>query len=180
MSFVSTFLDTRLSTNTGWAPPPRERREPAAEPGAEWRCPGHRADCAADHSANYFADDSADYSALGDMATGSEVAELLRVTVRQPVSLLAHWIVDRRVIALSCGAGLLLPLFQFDFAAGCVRSGAAAVLSELAGAMTDDEVARWFAQPNTWLNGAVPARTLMVDLPAVLAAARADRFVARG
>lgn len=39
--------------------------------------------------------------------------------------------------------------------------------------MTDDEVARWFAQPNTWLNGAVPAQTLVIDFPAVLATARA-------
>lgn len=168
MSFVNTFRHTRPATNAWWASSPRGQRKPAAELGVDCRRLCHRADC------------SADYSESGGVATGTDVAERLRVAVRQPVSLLAHWIIDRRVIAFSCGAGLLLPLFQFDFAQGCVHSGAAAALSELAGVMTDDEVARWFAQPNTWLNGAVPARTLLIDFPAVLAAARADRFVAKG
>jgi len=168
MSFVSPFLHTRPEASAWCESLPGEQRKPAAESGVDCRCLCHRAD------------DSADYSASGGVATGNEVAERLRVTVRQPVSLLAHWIVDRHVITFSCGAGLLLPLFQFDFAQGCVRCGVVAGLSELTGVMTDDEVARWFAQPNTWLNGAIPAQKLFIDSPAVLAAARADRFVAKG
>jgi len=120
------------------------------------------------------------FAAGGDAATGNEVAERLRAKVNQPVSLLARWIVDRQVVAFSCGSNLLLPLFQFDFGQGCVRSGVAPAISELAGVMTDDEVARWFVQPNGWLKDRVPAQTLLTDVPAVLAAARADRFVARG
>jgi hypothetical protein len=168
MSFVSTFLHTRPETSSWWESLPREQGEPASELGLDCRRLCHRADY------------SADYSASGGVANGTDVAERLRVTVRQPVSLLAHWIVDRHVIAFSCGGGLLLPLFQFDFARGCVRSGVAAALSELAWVMTQDEVARWFAQPNTWLKGAVPAQTLVIDVSAVLAAARADRFLAKG
>lgn len=168
MSFVSTFPHTRPEASARWEPLPREQRKPAVELGLDCRRLFNRAA------------DTADYSASGGVATGTDVAERLRVTVRQPVSLLAHWIVDRQVIAFSCGAGLLLPLFQFDFAQGCVRRGVGAAISELAGVMTDDEVARWFAQANTWLNGAVPAQKLLIDCPAVLAAARADRFVAKG
>jgi hypothetical protein len=52
-----------------------------------------------------------------------------------------------------------------------------AALLELKGVMIDNEVAGWFAQPNTWLGGAVPAQKLMIDPPAVLASARVDRFV---
>jgi len=122
----------------------------------------------------------ADYSTCGGVATGTEVAERLRITVRQPLSVLARWIVDRHVINFTCAAGPMLPLFQFDFDQGCVRGGAAVALSELTAVMSDDAVARWFSLPNTWLNGAVPAQTLSIDVPAVLAAARADRLVSKG
>jgi len=121
-----------------------------------------------------------DFSAYGGAATGDDVAERLRVCVRQPVSALARWIVDKQVITFSCGSRLMLPLFQFDFDQGCVRSNAAAALLELKGVMTDNEVACWFAQPNTGLDGGVPAQRLLIDFPAVLAAARVDRFVVKG
>jgi hypothetical protein len=127
-----------------------------------------------------LADCPADFAASGGLATGTEVADRLRAEVRQPVSVLARWIVDRQVIAFSCGAGLWLPLFQFDFAQGCVRNGIAPALSELTAVMTDGEVAHWFVQPNGWLRGAVPAQTLLTNTAAVLAAARADRYVAKG
>jgi len=168
MSIITTFLSTRPETSAWRVPWPREQPEPADKFGVGCGCLCHRANC------------PADYSACGGVATGNDVAERLRVTVRQPLSVLARWIVDRHVITFSCGAGPMLPLFQFDFDQGCIRLGAAAALSELAGVMSDDEVARWFVQPNTWLNGAIPAQTLMIDFPAVLAAARADRFVAKG
>ena len=124
-------------------------------------------------------DCSADFAASGGLATGTEVADRLRVTVRQPVSALAHWIVDRQVIAFSCGAELWLPLFQFDFTQGCVRGGVESAISELAAVMTDGELAYWFVQPNSWLRGAVPAETLLTNVAAVLAAARVDRYVAK-
>lgn len=168
MSIISTFLNTRPQTGTWRGPWPCEQHEPADKVGLGRECVCHWTNCAAD------------YSSCGGVATATGVAERLRATVRQPVSLLAHWIVDRHVITVSRGAGLMLPLFQFDFDQGCVRSGAAAALSELTAVMTNDEVARWFSLPNTWLNGAVPAQSLLIDVPAVLAAARADRFVAKG
>ncbi|MBK7615415.1 MAG: hypothetical protein IPJ08_13330 [Burkholderiales bacterium] len=40
------------------------------------------------------------------------------------------------------------------------------------------QVAAWFARPNGWLNDARPVDQLARNLPAVLNAARADRFVA--
>lgn len=171
MSIISTFLNTRRETGAWpvhWPRESHEPHEPLDKVGVGCGCLCQRADC------------PADYSACGGVATGTDVAERLRATVGQPVSLLAHWIVDRHVITFSCGSGLMLPLFQFDFDQGCVLDGAAVALSELTGVMTDDEVARWFSLPNTWLNGAVPAQTLLIDVPAVLAAARADRFVAKG
>ena len=172
MQFVSTFFHTLPGTRAGWTAPPRSSRLLVAESGAEPRAvsqrSGHLAGCAAD------------FSASGGVATGTDVAERLRAKVDQPVSALARWIVDRQVVAISGGPTLLLPLFQFDFATGCVRSGVAPTLSELAEVMNDNEVACWFAQPNAWLHGAAPAQILLSDIGAVLAAARADRFVANG
>lgn len=107
MSFVSTFLHARPATSGWWVCLPRERLKPASQLGVDRRRLCHRADYSADY-----------YSESGGVTTGTDVAERLRVTVRQPVSLLAHRINDRHVIAFSCGAGLLLPLFQFDFARG--------------------------------------------------------------
>ena len=168
MAYVSTFsLEGQESSAFGFGLL-REPHRPVAEPavGGQGLC--RRDGC------------PADFAASGGVATGNEVADYLRVRVCQPVSLLARWIVDRRVIVFSCGADLLLPLFQFDFAQGCLRSGVAPVLSELTGVMSDQEIACWFSQPNGWLNGAVPARIVLTEVAAALTAARADRFLVAG
>lgn len=119
------------------------------------------------------------FHSSGGVSAGREIAERLRPVHSQPVSLLAHWIVDRRVLAFSCCSGLMFPMFQFDFVRGCVHSGVELAMAELSGALIDDEVARWFVQPNGWLGGATPADSFVCHLPAVLAAARADRFLAK-
>lgn len=178
MLLVRTTQFTRPKTSTQWLrlprassrrpPGPPEPRLPVAEFGAACQPLCYTTRC------------PADFSTSGGVATGTEVAERLRTKVGQPVSLVARWIVDRRVIAFSCGAGQLLPLFQFDFAAGCVRGGVALAMAELVGLTNDDELACWFAQPNAWLQGAAPAQVLPRDAGAVIAAARADRIVARG
>lgn len=45
--------------------------------------------------------------------------------------------------------------------------------------MTYDDIAQCFVQPNRWLKDAVPAGTCAFDVPAVLAAARADRWAVK-
>jgi len=166
MSMMSIFPSNQPQTSAWRALWPRGQHELANNLGIGCRCLRDRC--------------TADFSACGGVATGDDVAERLRISIRQPLSALARWIVNREVISFSCKSGLMLPLFQFDFDQGCVRSCAVAALSELTEVMTENEVACWFAQPNTWLDGAVPAQTLLIDSPAVLAAARADRFVAKG
>jgi len=168
MSFLNSFSHPPSETRADWASLPRPPRQAVADSGVDFQHSRHHAGC------------PADFSKSGGVATGTEVAERLRAAVGQPVSLLARWIVDRRVIVFSFGSVLLLPLFQFDFAAGCVRGGVVPTMAELSGVMDDDEVACWFAQPNAWLHGAAPAQILPSDVGAVLAAARADRFLATG
>ena len=168
MFFVSAPRSTRPETRAQGMRLPSANRQPAEEFAVDCQRLCHRVSC------------PADFSSSGGVATGSEVAERLRAEVGQPISLVARWIVDRHVIVFSCGARLWLPLFQFDFAQGCLRAGVAPAMAELAGVMDDDEVACWFAQPNAWLHGAAPAQTLLSDANAVLGAARADRLGVMG
>ncbi len=167
MSFVNTFEPAQPTPGASRVPMSRGQRKPIDDCGAGNQRHGPRNDWAAE------------FLASGGVATSSEVAERLREKISQPVSLLARWIVDRRVVVLSCAAGTALPLFQFDFTLGCLRCGVAPVVAVLSEAMTDDQVARWFVAPNVRLNGAVPADTCQFSDPAVLAAARADGRAAR-
>ncbi|PXW94431.1 hypothetical protein C7444_114130 [Sphaerotilus hippei] len=72
-----------------------------------------------------------------------------------------------------------VPMFQFNLDDLSVRPGPQQVRGELLGQTTDGwHLAAWFARPNPWLAGQRPADRVGSDLPAVLAAARADHFVA--
>jgi hypothetical protein len=120
------------------------------------------------------------YERTGGLAGGDEVTLLLRKRTTQPISLLARWIATQRVVSFTWKAQFMLPLFQFELAEMSVRVPVSAVLDELAGVFDDGELATWFALPNAWLQGAAPVDALDVDRAAVLNAARADRYVARG
>jgi acyl-CoA synthetase (AMP-forming)/AMP-acid ligase II len=120
------------------------------------------------------------YERAGGLASGDEVTLLLRKRTSQPISLLARWIAGRRVVSFAWKGQFMLPLFQFELAYMSVRAPVSAVLDELAGVFDDGELAAWFALPNAWLQDAAPVDVLDVDHAALLNAARADRYVARG
>ena len=115
------------------------------------------------------------FKASGGALTGSEIAELLRLRMDQPISVLARWIVSRQVVTFAWQSNLLLPLFQFDFARSAVRDGLRQVLVELSTRNDEPQIALWFSQPNARLAGLKPADCLSTDAGAVLAAARAAR-----
>jgi len=120
------------------------------------------------------------YRASGGLATGNEVVRLMREIFDQPVSVLARWIVQREVVCFIWKSEHLLPMFQFELRSMSLLPHLQAVLSELESIFDEWEVALWFAQPNSWLQGAAPVDLIGVDSPAVLHAARADRFIATG
>lgn len=120
------------------------------------------------------------FSGIGGVFNGDALATLLRGRTEQPISLLARWIVQREVISFPWQSQTLLPLFQFDLENLRVRPGVPQVIAELREAFDDVELADWFARPNSWLQGSTPAGRFESDLPAVLQAARADRYVALG
>jgi len=120
------------------------------------------------------------YREQGGLLTCNEVARLVGEHSDQSTSRVAHWIVDRRVVSLSWRTQIWLPLFQFQPCDMSLRGDTERVVHELAPVFDDWELAVWFANPNGWLDGARPLEALAYDLPAVLDAARADRFVAKG
>ena len=120
------------------------------------------------------------YRRTGGLASGDELTRLLRRHTSQPISMLARWIVERHVVSFEWQGEYLLPMFQFDPAGIAVRRPVSAVLDEFDGAFDDWNVATWFALPNAWLGDEAPVDVLERDPHAVLQAARADRFIARG
>jgi len=120
------------------------------------------------------------YRRTGGLAGGDELTLMLRRRTSQPISMLARWIVERRVVSFGWRGEYLLPMFQFDRADMAVRRPVSAVLDEFDGTFDDWDLATWFALPNTWLGDDAPVDMLPRNPHAVLEAARADRFIARG
>lgn len=120
------------------------------------------------------------YAGSGGLATGDEVAGLMRTHADQPISRLARWIVTRSVLSFVWRSQTWLPLFQFDRSDISLRPGTLAVVRELACVFDEWELAIWFCSPNAWLQNAAPADVVECDVSGVLHAARADRFVAAG
>ena len=81
---------------------------------------------------------------------------------------------------MTCHSRTLLPMFQFRWPGPTIKTGVGEVIAELSGVFDDREIADWFVRPNNWLGQRLPAQVLDTQPEAVLQAARADRFVAKG
>lgn len=120
------------------------------------------------------------YQACGGLLSADRVAMQMRACCSQPVSVLAHWIVQRRVVSIAARGQTLLPVFQFERRFTGLRPGLDVVLAELSDVLDDLEVARWFVSPNHALSGGLPADWLCRAPQALHDVARLDRFVCRG
>lgn len=120
------------------------------------------------------------YEAFGGSVSSYQLVQKLRVFSDQPISIVAHWIVDRDIILFSRQGHTLVPNFQFSGAQFARRPEVASIISELRSALDDWELASWFVTPNTWLDEALPASLINSDAKRVYEAARVDRFVACG
>jgi hypothetical protein len=114
----------------------------------------------------------------GGLISGDDLALRLRGQVSQPLSLVAQWIVQRKVINLNWRSGYVLPMFQFDPVSMAPRPSLADVLAELSAAYDDWDIVDWFLRPNSLLQDKAPATVLGADGTAVVQAARADRYIA--
>lgn len=120
------------------------------------------------------------FRATGGVVCGDDLATLVRSRSEQPVSIIARWIVERLAVSFEWQAQTMLPMFQFDLPGLTLRPRVAAVVQELRDVFDDWDLALWFAESNAWLCGAAPVDVIGGDPVAVLDAARADRFIARG
>lgn len=118
------------------------------------------------------------YRSSGGFAQAQEVSDRFRRHSGSDASTLARWINHREVISVVWQSKLWLPLFQFKRVDMSRQTGLDQVLAELRCIYDPWELAHWFSQPNAWLAEQSPADALCLDLPAVLLAARADRFAA--
>ncbi|MGN6828018.1 hypothetical protein [Paucibacter sp. M5-1] len=114
----------------------------------------------------------------GGLVNTEELLAPLRDRYDQPLSVLARWIVDRRVVSFEARGERWLPLFQFDTDLLVVLCGVEHAIRELHDVFDDGELAEWFATSNGWLQNASPAAMVSIDPAAVINAARADRYVA--
>ena len=121
------------------------------------------------------------FEAGGGLVSGDAVARYLRNRWDQPIYTLAKWIVARQVVNITWQSQLMLPMFQFDLATMSVRRSVSQAIAELSDVLDDWSLDLWFAQPSTWLGGRAPVNLIdIADGSGLGAAARADRFIARG
>lgn len=120
------------------------------------------------------------YAQLGGLVRESVLSRLLGESHQGDDTFLACLIRAGAVFAFTWRGNVWVAMFQFDPSDLSVRPGMRRVLEEFAGAFDGWALAEWFATSNSWLGYRRPAEVLGEDLPALLNAARADRFIATG
>jgi hypothetical protein len=119
------------------------------------------------------------YRGSGGLARAKEVRVQVARQHQASLAMLASWIVRRQVICFVWQTKMWLPLFQFDPSSMTPRTGLRDVLSELAPAYADWELAQWFVRPHPGLANRTPAAALAQSPNAVLNVARIDPHVMR-
>lgn len=120
------------------------------------------------------------YRDSGGLARTHELLALAKRRGGPAAATLANWVAERDVISFEWQSQIWLPLFQFARPDLRPPPELARVLAELTPVCDPWELAAWFVQPNPWLANRTPLDALASDLPAVLDAARAERFVVNG
>jgi hypothetical protein len=112
----------------------------------------------------------------GGMATADGVARMMRCRSEQPISELARWLVDRRVVQIEWQGHTWLPLFQFEREHMTLRPEVAQAVRALSDKADDWNVALWFATPHCGLDHEAPVDALRRDPAAVAEAASAHHL----
>lgn len=120
------------------------------------------------------------YRATGGTARGLDLARLLAYRRLGDFASLARLIVSGEIFSFEWHDTFWVPMFQFELRDLSIKQGPRQVRAELASELDGWTLAVWFVQPSSWLNGRRPVDLLESNLPAVLDAARGDRFIATG
>ena len=120
------------------------------------------------------------YRRSGGLARGEDFARLLEDQRRGDFVSLAKLIAAGEVLAFEWRDARWIPMFQFNLGDLSIKPAPRRVLGELAKTFDGWSLAVWFVEPNSWLSHRRPVDLIEAELPAVLEAARADRFIATG
>ncbi len=111
------------------------------------------------------------YGEHGGLASPDEVISLMRPHWRQPISILARWILDRKLVSFYWCTQILLPSFQFERPRMTPSRAVSDCLRELGGALDDEGLASWFVRPCPWLDQQIPVDLLLREPESVIEAA---------
>jgi len=128
-----------------------------------------------------FADLRASLRASGGLVRAQDLALLLEDYRLEDFVGLARRIARGDLFVIDWRHEVWVPMFQYRLRDFSLRTEVASVRAELGDAFDGWATAEWFARPSEWLQGRTPLaliRSDLSELPEVLAAARADRFVA--
>jgi hypothetical protein len=120
------------------------------------------------------------YRASGGIARGDDLAHWMAGRGQGNSLHLAALIVGRDAFSFQWRDSFWVPMFQFSPLQPAWGDGARQVLGELGTVLDGWSLAAWFVQGNSCLSGQRPLDLLADHLPAVLAAARTDRYVIKG
>ena len=120
------------------------------------------------------------YRASGGIARGDDLVHWMLGRGQGDSRRLAALIVGGQAFSFDWRQTFWVPMFQCHPLQPAWADGARQVSAELGSVLDGWALAAWFVRVNAWLDGHRPLDQLGTDLPAVLAAARADRFVIAG
>jgi hypothetical protein len=118
------------------------------------------------------------YVPYGGAFSGDDLVAVLADATEQPISRVAHWIVEDRLIHLQVGGAICIPRFQFH--GRQLRPLLHQAVGELRGFCDAFEIAQWFVTPNAWLRDRLPVALVLQGDTEVVEAARADRYLCSG
>lgn len=95
------------------------------------------------------------------------------------IETLPQAVAERRVLGIAWNHELWIPGFQFG-RSGAIEPAVTRVFLELRSSHDPWELAGWFIAPSTWLQQRRPVDLIGSAPACVVAAARADRYVATG
>ena len=162
--------------------PPTHQPVLGAEPALSQAALPRACQCAAHDSADrQFVAMLDGYRDSGGLCRAREIQEVMArsTDVGGPdAAVLNGWIMQREVICFEWQASAWLPWFQFNRPGMTPHPQLRPVLQELNTVYDPWEIGCWFARPNPWLDQRTPVDALRANLPELLHAARAERFIA--
>lgn len=120
------------------------------------------------------------YQSSGGIFRAEDLVRLAALGNGKDRTELIRSITSGQILSFQWRQSYWVPIFQFEIGGTVQKNCARQVILELTDTFDDWEKVVWFVQPNVWLEGARPLELMERQLPDVMHAARADRFVAAG